>query len=699
MKSLWSTPLFCILLCLIGFQPPGFAQNIPDAQNQLIQDILESLEVEGELDYNTIYERLELWLTKPFDINQDPLSELVEQFLITDIQKIAIESHLIRHGPLISVYELQSIDALDLNTIRNLVPFIATRGSIKDFNVPVGKMLTSGKNEFFTRWSQVLEQQKGFSPAPDSLTSRYQGDANRLYIRFRHTYENRLSYGFTAEKDAGEPFFRTPNEYGFDFYSGHLYVKNYRNWLKDVAIGDYTLSMGQGLIYYGGFALGKSSFVTQIKRSSPTIRPFRSVNESDFLRGAAATFQFSQNLDLSIFASQRKRDGSITTDTIEFDDSRFTVSRGFTSLIASGLHRTQSEIANKNTIQNTTYGGRINYHRNALNVSLNVVQNELSDPFQRFDGLYNKYRFSGKSLTNASIDYSYIWRNVHFFGETGWSDNGSVASVNGVLLGLDRNVNAAILVRAFPRDFHTLVSNVFSETGQSDNEVGVYFGLEVQPSQKWTISGYYDTWKHPWLKFNIDAPSRGNEQLLKVEYYLKRKFDIYAQLRREVKQRNQPLNETTVDFLAWQQKYQFRIQVSSRASKSLELRNRFEVSRFRFDNQSFKKGFLIYQDIIYRPLGFPLSFTGRIALFDTDGYDARIYAYENDVIYSFFIPAYFDRGVRYYLNLRYKGIRNLTAEIRYARTEVTNRNTLSSGLNQINNNHRSEIKAQIIYRW
>jgi hypothetical protein len=38
----------------------------------------------------------------------------------------------------------------------------------------------------------------------------------------------------------------------------------------------------------------------------------------------------------------------------------------------------------------------------------------------------------------------------------------------------------------------------------------------------------------------------------------------------------------------------------------------------------------------------------RFALFDTEGYDARMYAYENELIGVFSIPPYAGRGIRWY---------------------------------------------------
>ena len=143
---------------------------------------------------------------------------------------------------------------------------------------------------------------------------------NKLYVRYRHSYGNRLSYGITAEKDRGEAFFRENNANGFDFYSAHLYLRNYNQNIKAIALGDYAISLGQGLILFSGFGGGKSSSPMLIKRTGRVVRPYTSVNEASFLRGGATTLNFG-NFDLSLFASSKKVDGNLTTpDTTEQDD-------------------------------------------------------------------------------------------------------------------------------------------------------------------------------------------------------------------------------------------------------------------------------------------------------------------------------------------------------------------------------------------
>ncbi len=108
---------------------------------------------------------------------------------------------------------------------------------------------------------------------------------------------------------------------------------------------------------------------------------------------------------------------------------------------------------------------------------------------------------------------------------------------------------------------------------------------------------------------------------------------------------------------------------------------------------------MIYQDIIYKPKNIPFSATMRYALFDTDDYDSRIYAFENDLLYEFSIPAFSNRGFRTYANLRYRVNRYLTAEFRVSKTYFNNRETVGSGLQEIDGNQRTDVKAQLRFKF
>mgnify|MGYP001573856264 CR=1 FL=1 len=95
----------------------------------------------------------------------------------------------------------------------------------------------------------------------------------------------------------------------------------------------------------------------------------------------------------------------------------------------------------------------------------------------------------------------------------------------------------------------------------------------------------------------------------------------------------------------------------------------------------------------------PFTLSLRYAVFDADSYDSRIYCYESDVAEAYSIPAFYDKGIRYYIMLRYHIMHGIDFWIRFAQTQYSNKNTLGSGLTQIDGSVKSEIKLQLRYKF
>lgn len=682
-----------LLFLLLPFLSFAQTDTIPDTNTDLIEDYIQNNEQEGEFDFNTIFEGLDFFIKKPINLNKTDTETLQELLFLSDLQIASLLNYIAKNGELLNIYELQAVPLFDLTTIKRILPYVKVGGQLDDINIPIATMIAKGKNTLFLRWARVLEQQKGYIPlAEDEDASRYLGDQNKFYLRFKHNYENRLSYGFTAEKDPGEEFFKGSNRKGFDYYSGHFFLKKYSQRFKAIALGDFSVSFGQGLILYSGFARAKGTDVTNIRRSGASLRNYTSVNESVFMRGAGVTIGLNPKLEATIFSSYKSIDGNILSlDNIDTGDFLFS------SFQTSGLHRTPSEIEDRNALKRWTTGANIRYKGRALQVGLNGLYNYFDQILQLPTRLDTKYKFEGDRLLNLSVDYAYLYNNFNVFGETAISDNGGIASTNGILIALDKRVNFAALYRYFQRNHQTIDGNAFAETAGVSNENGLYFGLEINPNRNWKISGYFDTWQHPWLRKNIDAPSRGHEYLLRLTYKQRRKMELYLQYRFESKEGNAPSNTTHTDFLITKSTNRLRLHLSYKFGKTIELRNRVEFSFSNNEIETPYSGSLIYQDLIFKPNNLPLSINTRFAIFDIEDSDARIWAYENGLLNDFFVPAYNKKGSRFYLNLRYRGIRNLTVEFRYARTNLVDEESISSGLSESQGSKRSDIRAQIKY--
>ncbi|BDS10230.1 ComEA family DNA-binding protein [Aureispira anguillae] len=689
--------LITLLITLVFFSSSLWAQKdekekeneLSNSTQFLIENLVEDSDGEN-FDFGTQFEYLEEYRKNPLDLNNATEQELTAFGMFSAIQIQALLLYRKRFGQIFSLYELQGVPTFDVKTIVRLTPYIAVAATKEQEKMNFGKMFKFGRHQIFARYQRILEQQKGYKPGTGT---RYLGSPDKFYLRYRMTYKDRMSLGLTMEKDAGEEFFTGSNPQGFDYYSGHFYLKKISKHVHSIALGDFQVYFGQGLTVWGGFGIRKGAQVLNIKRISLPIRPYTSVNEALFMRGAAGHFRFlkENNLEVTVFGSFRQRDANIQSELDSLtDDLDIEVS----SLQDIGYHRTISEIEDENSIGFLTSGARVRYTGKSWHVAGNFVYNYLTNELKKEKpALYQQYDFIGKQSLNASIDYSVRYRNIQFFGETAVNEKGGIATLNSLLAELDPRVSIAVLHRYYDKKYYTLNGNAFGETSDASNESGLYIGLESRLGAGVKMSTYFDLFRFPWLRYQVDAPTQGYEVFGKLEYSPNYFVNTYAQYRFERKGKNLSNNLTHIDQIINHDKHNLRFHFGYKASSQLALSSRIEFSFYQ--NQEFNQGFMIYQDVVIKPKIIPLKMQLRLAFFDTDNYDTRIYAYENDVLYAFSVLPYYGQGLRYYFNINYRINQYLTAWFRFSQTYFVDREVISSGLGEIEGRTRSEIKIQL----
>jgi len=146
-------------------------------------------------------------------------------------------------------------------------------------------------------------------------------------------------------------------------------------------------------------------------------------------------------------------------------------------------------------------------------------------------------------------------------------------------------------------------------------------------------------------------------------------------------------------------KHRIRLHFTYMVSPALSMKNRLEYIMNISSGEKSAGGLLIYQDIIFKPTERKYTITFRYAMFDTDSYFERIYAYENDVLYGFSIPAYYYRGYRIYILVRTTLVRNFDIWIKASHTAYANMDHVGTGLEEISGNKKTELKMQVRYRF
>jgi hypothetical protein len=689
--------IFILISPVALAQEPAPTVEQPPLPEETIEERLEVIgedTEEAEIDYTTLIESLSYYQQNPLNLNSAEREDLQRLLILNDMQITALLDHIHRNGKLLRLEELQTINGYDPETIRQILPYVRITEGVERDLAYLRNLFKYGKHQVMIRYQRVLQEQRGFMEPATPTASHYLGSQDKIYARYRFTFGNRISWGFTGEKDAGEEFFKGSNKVGtwyepykgFDFYSAHLFVRNI-GIVKALAIGDYQVEYGQGLIMWSGLSFGKSADIFGVKKSGLGIKPYTSVNENLFMRGGAISLGY-EKWEADFFYSNLNVDASITTvDTLDQVQE-------FSSFQESGFHRTPTEIKNKKRLNRKITGTHVSFKTRKLELGATAMQTTFGADLIRRGALYNYHQFRGREIINYGIDFSYMHRNYVLFAEAGRSDNGGNAILAGILASIDPRVNVGVLYRNYEKNFHALSGNSIAESS-NNSEKGTYLAFSTKPARNWTLSAYYDVFSFPWLKYLVDAPSRGYEYIAQVHYRPSRQIEMYFRKKLTHKEVNVTGDPAPIDYLVERDQRNYRFHVTYKVSSAFILRSRVELSHYRKADEPASEGYMIYQDVIYRGLSSPFTFSIRYLLFDTDDYNSRIYAYENDVLYAYSIPGFFYRGSRFYVVTKYRVIRGIEVWMRYANTFYSNRNTVGSGLDIIQGSNKSEVKAQV----
>lgn len=641
----WAIAIPVILICGMAR-----AQEIPATSQQQLEQL--ALVEEPDTDDDQLIQQLESYARHKIDINSEAAEVLVQPGLASVQQWQHLGMYRRLFGDLINISELQAVPGWDPPFIRRILPYIEVRTPAATRHT-IAARWKGGEHSVILRFSRTLHTGDEYKPRADG-TTQFAGDATRIFFRYRYVFRDKLQYGITGDKDAGEKFNISAG--GFDFYSAHLFIRDVGR-IKSIAIGDYTVNMGQGLIHWQSLAFKKSADAMNIKRQSPVLRPYNSAGEFNFFRGAGLTIAITR-VQFTAFASTRK----ISTNHNTGPDGEV-----FTSVLRSGYNRTVSELADRGNTSQYTAGGVMVYRAGKLRIAANVIHYRYSLPQVKNDDPYNLFAIKGSQWTNASTDVMYTWKNIHVFGEYAVDQRRHTAIVTGLVASLGRWADFSLLFRNLNKAYQSVSGNAFTENTYPGNETGLYAGLSFRPATAWKADLYFDYYQFPWLRYRTHAPSIGRDWMLQLAYTPNRSVEITSRVRSNSGERNSTSDIVTIDYPVKRTSLNWRTQVNFKPSKIMTLRNRTEIV---ISNPGSSKGFLASADFIYKPMQKAYDLSFRMQYFETDNYDSRLYAYENDVLYAQSVPVFSGSGLRYYFILRYDITRRLCCWLRYAVTHT-----------------------------
>ena len=659
--------------------PACSAQNPTES---LLEDILEDLSVNNDINnsVNTLnweneLEELSTRLQEPVNLNAATRAQLEQFPFLSDIQIEHLLAYIYIHGQMQTIYELQLIEDMDRQTIQYLLPFVCIKAINNEPAFRWKTMLKSaakyGKNEVLTRMDIPFYKRKGYEHT-------YLGPAVYNSVKYSFRYSDRLYAGVVAEKDAGEPFAALHNRNGYDYYSFYLLLKNC-GWLKALAVGNYRLSFGQGLVISTDYLMGKTIYASSFNNRSSGIKKHSSTDEYNYFRGIAATVALAKHWDISGFYSHRSLDGVIKDGEIA-------------SIYKTGLHRSRKEADKKHLFTLQLTGGNVSYQQNRIRLGITGIYYVFNRPYEPELTGYSKYNLHGNNFYNLGIDYAYRWHRFSFQGETAIGKQGW-ASLNRLQYSPVQDVHLMLIHRFYSYNYWAMFAHSFGEGSIAQNEQGYYLGLETSPFAHWKFFASFDLFSFPWKRYRVSKSSRGMDGLIQTTFTPRANLSMDLKYRYKQKERDLTGSKGTLTLPIFHHQFRYRLNYSLKDVFSS--RTTLDYNHFHSQDRAANIGYQVTQMISSQLPWARLFADVQGSYFFTDSYDSRVYASEKGLLYTFYTPSFQGHGFRFSIRLRYELNKHWLFITKFGETVYLDRNEIGSGNDLIRGNKKADIQMQL----
>lgn len=648
------------------------------AQTELPDNTLLSEETPEESQLYLAEERVQL--QAKLNLNKVNAVDLAAIGLLNKNQIQDILHHRSVFGKFMSVYELQSIPSLSLDTLLLLSSvFYVPKKLGNHHSLPT--LLDEGSHYSLLRWARKTEQSRGYQT--DSKGDRpYSGSDYNLLYRFRSSFSQVYQLGLSLEKDAGEKLQWSPatRQYGFDHLSAYLILYP-QKIVQQIALGDFNFRSGHGLVFGGNFFFSKNPEYWQGSWQLGTgFRAHSSSSEYGFLRGAGVKMQH-QNIEVSYFYSKTAQDGTLQAD------------QTISALNTGGLHRTSSEYSKRHNTHLMQTGGSVCYttSNNKWKAGLEYLNTQFEHPLVSSDVYYHYNTFRGKEhhITGAYLQYQYA--SGMLFAEAAFSSSKGRAIYGGVIHTISRQNTWIMQCWSSNSSFRSFQGNIPSYSSSIANETGIYQALILSLHPKLKYSLGFSAFTNPSPAFNKKGPSYGSEWISRLTYQLKKKTMAFLQFRWRANEENFKTDSSRYSHLLPITRYYIMADLYHKENLAWGIHSRVQWSNFLFPVK--EKGYCISQSINYRLP--PFQLTAQISLFETSSWDSRMYAYEPDLPLAFSIPPLSGKGIRLCLIATAKvwGKNEISGKV--AHVKYTGQKTIGSGYDEVEGNEQWEVKVQM----
>jgi len=683
MNRWWKTWLIACLSIVF----PVNNLSAQETWETVIEQLVESNEDISSSDWQNLMEDLTELKEHPININTATREQLERFPFLSDQLVENILYYIYRNGSMLTHKELMMVQDMDIRIARVLKLFITFQQPDKEERKPTLKnILKYGKQELSTRVDIPFYTRAGYQPytseyIQENPNKRYLGKSFYHNVRYQFHYSDKVYVGLTAEKDAGELFFIGKNSKGYDYYSPYVYIRDIGR-INALALGNYRLSYGYGLVMNTDFSMGKTATLSTLGNKSRGIKKHSSTDEYNYFQGIAGSIHLTKYLTADAFYSYRKMDGIVDNSFI-------------TSIKEDGYHRIPRDYEKKHMFSNQLIGSNICYNGKYFEVGLTAVYNVFNKVLNTTPRVYNKYYPRGKDFFNVGVNYKVFWRQFTLQGETALDKQGKIATMNMLRYSPKNSFQLLVMNRFYDVAYQSIYARSIGEGSSVQNESGFYIGLETSLLRYFKLMAYGDFFYFLYKKYQLSKNgTSGFDGVAQLSYSPGYQLDMLIRYRYKNKYKDfTPEDGEKVTLPYIQQKWKYQLNYSP--VNELMLKTTVDVVHNAHQEKGASQGILIGQSAGYKFRKLPLQLDAGFAWFQTDDYASRISMYEKGLLYSFNIPSFYGKGERYTFNARYELNKYFIFQVKYALTHYRDRKVISSGLEQIEGNIKSDLYLQL----
>ena len=620
------------LLVALFFVVPIAAQNNASWENYL-EYLYENSE-QSAVSFQEAYSLLTELASQPLDVNTAETEDFL-QIPGLDINQISdIIEYREKYGKLKDIYELSLIPSIDDRLRDYLFSFLYVA------EVEPRKWYSREALKYGIRHLKHRILLTGSFPTY-AKDETYLGDNTKHSLRYSVGMGEKMKFNITGGKSIGEHFFAQNNRWGYDSYTYNLSIRQL-GVFKQIILGTFRGKFGMGLTMNNTYSLSKQNMLSAIGRISSVFSPYSGTSDEKYFQGGAVALQLPCNLSISAFVSYRNADATLNADN------------SISTILTTGYHRTKGEIEKKNNISIFTTGAHVKYGKIVggdfdWSVGTSVVYTKFSNLLNPIytqkesvssSQLYRFYHPSGNSTYNIGVDYRLRWHSLSLIGETAYSgrvDNTQygkskgngvpVATLNSLIWRANGKMTLTAVQRYYSYRYQAFYGSAFGENSAVTNESGIYGGLHYEVLRNLTLDFYTDYAYFAWYRYQHGPGTYSWDNCIQATVDMGKNWTLSARYRFKTKDSDTHKIRVIANYTGV--KWQLRSHVEGNIVGTSKERS---------------NGIIVSGSAGYK-MSERWNIYGMGAFFNTDGYDSRMYAYEQGLMYNSSYPSYWGRGI------------------------------------------------------